>query len=70
MQQEDFIKRQIDQLGRVLAKILSDLSGLKTQGSLSERIEVVDQTLKNSLDLGIEDLISIPPNKFIWNTKS
>jgi len=65
LQQEDFIKRQIDQLGRVLGKILADLFGLKTQGLVSEGIEAADQTLKNELDLNIDDLTSIPTEKFI-----
>jgi hypothetical protein len=70
MQQEDYIKKQIDQLGRVLGKILSDLLGLKSQGSLSERIEIVDQPLKNSLNLDIEDLITIPTDNFIDTLKA
>ena len=69
MQQEDFIKKQIDQLGRVLGDILSDLLGRKTQGQISERIEIVNQKLKNSLDLDIEDLITIPTDKFIRTLK-
>jgi hypothetical protein len=70
MQQEDYIKKQIDQLGRVLGKILSDLLELKSQGSLSERIEIVDQPLKNSLNLDIEDLITIPTDNFIDTLKA
>ena len=45
MQQEDWLIRQINQLGRVLGKILSDLLGLKTQGRVSEGIEAAEQTL-------------------------
>ena len=65
MQQEDFIKRQIDQLGKVLEKILADLIGLKTQGQISVGIEAADQALKNELDLNVDDLTSIPIEKFI-----
>lgn len=70
MPQEDFIKRQIDQLGRVLGKILSDLLGLKTQGRINEGIEMVDQTLKKALDLNIDNLSAIPTDKFIETLQS
>jgi len=65
MQQEDYIKRQIDQLGQVLGKILSDLLGLKTKGQISKGIETADQALKNTIDLNIEDLCTIPTYKFM-----
>jgi hypothetical protein len=65
LQQEDFIKRQIDQLGQVLGKILADFLGLKTQGQISEGIEAADQALKSGLDLNVDDLTSIPTEKFI-----
>ena len=65
MQEEDWLIRQINQLGRVLGKILADLIGLKTQGQIGEGIEAADQTLKNELDLNIDDLTSIPIEKFI-----
>jgi hypothetical protein len=65
VEQEDFIKKQIDQLGLVLGKILSDLLGIKTQGHINERIEIINHTLKNLLDLDVDDMITIPPDKFI-----
>jgi hypothetical protein len=65
MQQEDWLIRQINQLGRVLGKILADLLGLKTRGQLSEGIEAAEQTLKNELDLNIDVLITIPAEEFI-----
>jgi hypothetical protein len=65
LQQEDYIKRQIDQLGRVLGKILADLIGLKAKGQVSEGIEAASEALKGELDLDIDDLASIPPEKFL-----
>jgi len=65
MQQEDWLIRQINQLGRVLGKILSDLLGLKTQGKVGEGIEAAEQALKNELDLNIDDLTTIPTERFI-----
>ena len=65
MEQEDFIKRQIDQLGRVLGTILADLIGLKAQGQISEGIEAADKELKKKLDLNVDNLTSISTEKFI-----
>lgn len=63
MEQQDYLKKQIDQLGKVLGKILADLVGLKNQGKASEGIEIATQTLENELDLDIEELIAIPTDK-------
>jgi hypothetical protein len=65
MQEEDWIIRQINQLGRVLGIILADLIGLKNQGQMGEGIEAAEQALKNELNLNIDDLTSIPAEKFI-----
>ena len=65
MQEEDWLIRQINQLGRVLGKILADLIGLKTQGQIGEGIEAAEQTLNNELGLNIDDLTSIPTEQFI-----
>jgi hypothetical protein len=65
MEQQDYLKRQIDQLGKVLGKILADLVGLKNQGQASEAIEITDQALKNQLDFDIDELINLPADKFI-----
>jgi hypothetical protein len=65
MQQEDWLIRQINQLGRVLGKILADLLGLKARGQVGAGIEAAEKELKNELDLDIDVLISIPKEEFI-----
>ena len=65
MDQEDFLKSQIDQLGRVLGKILTALLGFKAQGQVSEGIEAADQALKTELGLNIDDLTLIPTELFL-----
>ena len=65
MEQQDHLKKQIDQLGRVLGKILSDLLGLKNQGQLSDGLELTNQAIKGELDLDIQNLIDIPSDKLI-----
>ena len=65
MEQEDYIKRQIDQLGRILGKILTDLLGLKTGGLAGEGIEAAGRALKSELDMDIDDLVSVPADELI-----
>jgi hypothetical protein len=65
MQKEDFLKKQIDQLGLVLGKMLADLLGLKTQGQIQLGISIVNQALKEEISLDINDLVLIPKEEFI-----
>ncbi|ANH81625.1 hypothetical protein A8C56_12120 [Niabella ginsenosidivorans] len=67
---EDHLERQIDQLGRVLGKILSGLIGLKGKGQVANGIELTNQTLKGELDLDIQKLLDIPLDDFINTLKT
>lgn len=59
MEQRDLIKEQIEELGRVLGKILADFLRLKTSGKVSAGIEISNQQLKNKLDLDIGKLLEL-----------
>jgi hypothetical protein len=65
MEERDYLKKQIDQLGRVLGKILSDLMVLKNQGNISQGIEITNQAVKSELDYELEALLDIPTDIFI-----
>jgi hypothetical protein len=65
MEQEDYLKRQIDQLGRVLGKALSDLLGLVKKGQAGLGVETTVQTIKTELDLDIGELTDIKTENFI-----
>jgi hypothetical protein len=67
---EDYFKKQIDQLGKVLAQLIADMIGLKAQGQETEMVAVVDKALKNELGLDISALIAIPQDQFINELKS
>ena len=70
MEQQDHLRRQIEQLGRVLGKILSDLVGLKQKGQVNQGIEITDRALKNELDLDTVELMAIPTDNFITTLKN
>lgn len=59
MEQRDLLKDQIEQLGKVLANILSDLLGLKSKGQTSQGIEITNQRLQDELDIEIEKITTL-----------
>lgn len=70
MEQQDYLKRQIDQIGRILGQILTDLAGFKNKGQINDGIELTNQTLKNELDINITELAEIRNEDFITTLKS
>ncbi|MNJ86328.1 hypothetical protein D3C87_38210 [compost metagenome] len=65
MGQEDYLKRQLDQLGQVLAKMLGGLLGLKNNQSLNDGIEHVNQALKAELGFTSDEFAALPDDEFI-----
>jgi hypothetical protein len=63
--QEDYIRREIDRLGKVLAKALSDLLGLRSEGKLQEGIHSVNEVLQSELNIDIDLLVSLPEKELL-----
>lgn len=57
MEHKDLIKEQIEQIGRVLGRLLADFFSMKTEGDLDLAIEETNAQLKSELDLDIDQLI-------------
>ncbi len=62
--QRDYFMIQIEQLGKVLGKILADVLGLKSSGALEE-YDIVKEQLYTDLDLDIDELINRSNSDFI-----
>ncbi|MAX78546.1 MAG: hypothetical protein CL843_00020 [Crocinitomicaceae bacterium] len=60
MEQRDRLKDEIEQLGKVLAKILSDFLHLKSTGQISQSIKISNQQLESELDIDIHQLLALP----------
>ena len=60
----DHLQKQIDQLGKVLAKVLADFLDLKDQEKIEEGIEMIRQSLITQLDLDIRQMMVIPDGGF------
>jgi len=65
MVQRDFIKRQLEELGRAIAKVITDILKLKEEGNVNDGIKMAEETLKNIFDLEAEHIRSIPLDNFI-----
>lgn len=65
MEQQDYLKKQTEQLGRVLGKVISELLGLKNQGQINDAVEITNQAIKGELDFDIQELTDIPSDKLI-----
>lgn len=70
MEQRDFLKKQIDELGQVLGKLITELLQLKSQDKFNQGLEITDQTLKANLDHNLDELLAIPDNAFISDLKA
>ncbi len=67
LERKDFLKKQIDELGRVLGKMLADLLGLKQQGQVSEGLAVVEESMQKALSLNLISLVTVaPPALVAW----
>lgn len=63
MQQRDIIKDEIEQLGRVLGKIIAHFLHLKAQGNIAIAIQATNAQLQSELDIDIEEIIAFTPEE-------
>lgn len=64
MAQEDRLKKQIEELARVLGKAVARLINMDG-GSVSDPIESIAQQVKEEADLDLKKLISVPTEELI-----
>lgn len=64
MAQEDRLKKQIEELARVLGKVLANFLR-RNGGSVSDPMESTAQQVKGETDLDLEKLILVPSEEFI-----
>lgn len=69
MYRRDYFKKQIDELGKVLTSLLSDLLKLKNDGNTNRGVEATNEVLQNELTIDLSQLLSIPDDTFIEELK-
>lgn len=65
MGQEDYLKKQFDRLGRVLAKILADLLGLKYTLDIDQEIKIITEFKESELGFNLREIMDLPNKGFI-----
>jgi hypothetical protein len=59
MERRDILKDQIEQMGRLLGKMLSTFLGLKARGKLDEALEVSQQQIKEEAGIDVATLVQM-----------
>lgn len=64
MAQEDRLKKQIEELARVLGKVLTKLMN-RDRGSVSDPIESIAQQVKDEAGLDLKKMMAVPSEELI-----
>ncbi|PWJ43809.1 hypothetical protein [Sediminitomix flava] len=59
MERRDFLKDKIEQVGRVLGKMIANFMGAKSQGNTAQGIEISNQYLQTELDIDIDQILKL-----------
>lgn len=70
MEQRDYLKRQLDELGQVLFAMITNLLQLKNAGTFNSGLQSTNQQLKEALDYDLDELIAIPDDEFVSTLKA
>jgi len=65
MIRNDFLLKQIEELGRVLGQILMNMLGLKNNTLAGGQIEEACQTLRDEVELDVDQLLHVPLDTFV-----
>jgi hypothetical protein len=65
MEKRDYLMQQIEQLGQVLARMLSFLLGIKNTGQAALSLDEIRQTYRDQLDIPIELILETPAENLI-----
>ena len=65
MQRQDYIIKQIDQLGKVLSKLLADVLGLKHDLKITEAETIVNTVFEKDLGFNFDELLKIKDAELI-----
>lgn len=65
MEQRDYLMRQIEQLGQVLARALARLLNIKQLPSAALNLEEIKQVYSDELDLSLDLILQVPKEGLI-----
>jgi hypothetical protein len=65
LQRQDYIIKQINQLGKVLSKLLADVLGLKHDLKITEADSIVNSVFEKELGFNFDEFLAIKDAQFI-----
>jgi hypothetical protein len=65
MPQYDYLKNQIEEIGRFLSLLLSEFIKLKSTGKNQEAIHLIEKGLKKEYDTSLDNLLQSTPDEII-----
>jgi len=65
LQRQDYIIKQIDQLAKVLSKLLADVLGLKNDLKITEAEKLVNTVFEKDLGFNFDEFLEVEDVKFI-----
>lgn len=64
-EQKDYLMRQVEELGQVLAKIISSILSLKNAGNITNTYVTIQESFSKELDIDLEKMILLSEQDFI-----
>jgi hypothetical protein len=65
LERRDYLQKQIDQLGKVLGRIIADFLSLKTEGFIDDGVVMTQEALKAEVDLDVDTLLNVPAEQLL-----
>jgi hypothetical protein len=69
MAHEDYFKREVDKLGKVLATALADLLNLKSAHHVGDKMEFINHVFQTQLDISISSLTRLSDEELLKTLK-
>lgn len=70
MEQRDYLKAQIEQLGQALGRIVAEFLGSKSHGDVEQAVAITNESLKSELDLDVDLLVGrTTPDLLVYLTQ-
>jgi len=62
---QDYLKKQFDQMAKIIGKLLADLIGLKNDSRITEAVSLVDKVFETDLHFNFDELLKVEDDKLI-----
>jgi hypothetical protein len=64
MLKRDYLQKQLEELSKVLRKMIGDLTGIRSEGNIDDAITFAKESLTKHFELDMENLIALSMDDF------